>query len=186
LSSGSPFLKFKKMECLFFMKKQFVFVCLVVMGIFSATNVASAKDNGQDGRNVFEFNQLTTVVPPFTGTANPIRGIAGGGAPWQIVSAHAELTNGGKIEVRVHGLTLVSTGANPVATFAIILSCQSTDAVGAPSVVNLVAGTTPATSAGDANFEGTVTAPSPCIAPIVFVAVPAAANPARWLAISGF
>lgn len=168
------------------MKKQIVFVCLIVLGLFTATNVASAKDNGQDGRNVFEFNQLTTVVPPFTGTANPIRGIAGGGAPWQIISAHAELKAGGEIEVRVHGLTLVSTGANPVPTFAIILSCQSKDAVGAPSVVNLVAGTTPATSSGDANFEGTVAAPSPCIAPIVFVAVPASANSARWLAISGF
>jgi len=169
------------------MKKHFsVFVCLVMLGISSLTNVAMAKDNGQDGKSLFEFNQLTTVVSPFTGTANPIRGIAGGGAPWQIASAHAELKTNGEIEVRVHGLTLVSSGSNPVATFAIILSCQSKDAAGAPSVVNLVAGTTPATSTGDATFEGTVALPSPCIAPILLVAVPAGANSARWLAVSGF
>jgi len=170
------------------MKKRFaLFVCFAVLGAVSANNVASAKDKGHDdGRNLFEFNQLTPVVPPFTGAANPIRGIGGGGAPWQIASGRAELKTNGEIEVRVRGLVLVSTGANPIATFAVILSCQSKDSVGAPTVVNLVAGTTPATTTGDAEFEGTVTPPSPCIAPIVFVAIPAAANPARWLAVSGF
>jgi len=158
-----------------------LFVCLAFLG------VASARDGGdKEARNLFEFNRLTAVVPPFTGAANPIRGIGGGGAPWQIASGKAELNANGEIEVRVRGLVLVSTGANPIANFAVILSCQSKDAVGAPTIVNLVAGTTPATTTGDANFEGRVTPPSPCIAPIVFVAIPAAANPARWLAVSGF
>lgn len=166
------------------MKKMFVFIaCLAFLGVASATDNGN---RGQDGRTIFEFDRLTTVVSPFTGTANPIRGIAGGGTPWQIASAHAELKSNGEIEVNVRGLTLVSSGANPVANFAVILSCQSRDAAGAPTVVNLVAGTTPATTTGDAHFEGTVTPPSPCIAPIVFVAAPAAANAARWLAISGF
>ena len=167
------------------MKKLFaMFVCLVFLG------AASATDNGNKNRpevpSIFEFNRLTAVVPPFTGAANPIRGIGGGGAPWKITSGQAELNANGELEVSVRGLVLVGSGANPVANFAIILSCQSKDAAGAPTVVNLVAGTTPATTTGDANFEGTVTPPSPCIAPIVFVAIPAAANPARWLAISGF
>src|ERR1700686_4853183 len=165
------------------MKKLFaMFVCLTFLG------VASAKDgidkDREEARNVFEFNQLTSVVPPFTGAANPIRGIGGGGAPWQIISGKAELKTSEEIEARVHGLVLVSTGANPIANFAVILSCQSKDAAGAPSVVNLVAGTTPATTTGDAHFEGTVTPPSSCIAPIVFVAIPATTTaPARWLAI---
>jgi hypothetical protein len=158
-----------------------LFVCLAFLG------VASASDDGEkEARSLFEFNRLTAVAPPFTGAANPIRGIGGGGAPWQIASGRAELNPNGEIEVRVHGLVLVSTGANPIANFAVILSCQSKDAVGAPTVVNLVAGVTPATTTGDAHFEGTVTPPSPCIAPIVFVAIPSAANPARWLAASGF
>jgi len=167
------------------MKKQFAFfVCLVFLSVASATNNGnSARD---DGGNVFEFNQLTPVVRPFTGPTNAIRGIGGAGAPWQIASGGAELNANGRIEVRVRGLVLVATGANPIPNFAVILSCQSIDAVGAPTVVNLVAGTTPATTTGDARFEGTVTPPSPCIAPIVFVAIPAGANPARWLAVSGF
>jgi hypothetical protein len=49
-------------------------VCLAFLG------VASAKDGGEkEARNLFEFNRLTAVVPPFTGAANPIRGIGGGG-----------------------------------------------------------------------------------------------------------
>jgi len=167
------------------MKKLFaLLVCMTFLG------AASARDSGNKDRqevpDVFEFNQLAPVVPPFTGAANPIRGIGGGGAPWKITSGNAELKANGELEVRVRGLVLVSTSANPIANFAVILSCQSKDAAGAPTVVNLVAGTTPATATGDANFEGTVTPPSPCIAPIVFVAIPAAANPARWLAVSGF
>jgi hypothetical protein len=167
------------------MKKLFaLFVCLVFLGVASAKD-GSDKDR-EEARNVFEFNQLTAVVPPFTGAANPIRGIGGAGAPWKITSGKAELNASGEIEVHVRGLVLVSNGTNPIANFAVILSCQSKDAAGAPTVVNLVAGTTPATTTGDAHFEGTVTPPSPCIAPIVFVAIPAAANPARWLAVSGF
>ena len=161
-----------------------LFVCLTLLGVASATSGTSVRD---DGGNVFEFNQLTSVMPPFTGPTNPIRGIGGGGAPWRIDSGRAELNANGGIEVRVRGLVLVGTGANPIPNFAVILSCQSKDAVGAPAVVNLVAGITPATTAGDARFEGTVTPPSPCIAPIVFVAIPATTTaPARWLAVSGF
>jgi hypothetical protein len=159
----------------------------VLLACFLLVTAASAKRGADDALNLFEFNRLTAVVPPFTGAANPIRGIGGGGAPWKITAGNAEMKSTGKIEVNVSGLVLVSNGTNPIANFAIILSCQSKDAAGAPSVVNLVAGTTPATTTGDAVFEGTVTPPSPCIAPIVFVAIPATATaPARWLAVSGF
>jgi hypothetical protein len=159
----------------------------VLLVCFLLVTAASAKKGADDALNLFEFNRLAAVVPPFTGAANPIRGIGGAGAPWKIAAGNAEMKTTGKIEVNVSGLVLVSNGTNPIANFAIILSCQSKDAAGAPTVVNLVAGTTPATTTGDAVFEGTVTPPSPCIAPIVFVAIPATATaPARWLAVSGF
>jgi hypothetical protein len=165
------------------MKKMFVFfMSLALLGVASA---ADKGNKNEEALALFEFNQLTTVVAPFTGTASPIRGIAGGGTPWQIASGKAELSATGELEVHVHGLVLVSSGVNPVANFSFILSCQSVDAAGAPVFVNLVPGTAPATTTGDANFEGAVRLPSPCIAPIVFVAAPSA-NGARWLAISGF
>jgi hypothetical protein len=150
--------------------------------------VASASDRNERDFNLFEFNRMTPVVPPFTGNTNPIRNLGGGGAPWKITSGRAEMNSTGNLEVHVLGLVLVGTGANPIANFAAILSCQSIDPVTkTPTVVNLVAGIAPATTTGDAEIEGHVTLPSPCIAPIVFVAIPATATaPARWLAVSGF
>lgn len=158
-----------------------VVVCLMFLAVASASD----RNGGED---LFEFNRLTPVVPPFTGNTNPIRNLGGGGAPWQIMSGRAELDGSGRLEVRVRGLVLVATGSNPIANMAAILSCQSIDPVTkAPSIVNLVAATAPVTAAGDGEFEGHVTLPSPCIAPIVFVAIPATATaPARWLAASGF
>ena len=159
----------------------------VLVACFLMVSLASAKKGADDGLNLFEFNHMTAVVPPFTGAANPIRGIGGAGAPWQIASGNIEMKSTGKIELSVRGLVLVANGTNPIPTFAVIVSCQSKDAAGAPTVVNLVAGTTSATATGDADFEGSVTPPSPCIAPIVFVAIPATATaPARWLAVTGF
>lgn len=148
---------------------------------------AFAQGGDDDARNLFSFHALAAVVPPFTGPANPVRGLGGGGAPWKIASGHAELNASGELEVHVRGLVLVRTGANPVANFAAILSCRSFDAAKSPTIVNLVAATAPATATGDSDIEGTVKLPSPCFDPIVFVAIPATATaPARWLAASGF
>jgi hypothetical protein len=159
-----------------------VIVCLLLIA------AAFASDRNEREFNLFEFHRFAAVVPPFTGNTNPIRNLGGGGAPWQITSGRAELDSTGKLEVHVTGLVLVVTGANPIPNLAAILSCQSIDPVTkAPTVVNLVAGTAPATATGDAEIEGRVTLPSPCFAPIVFVAIPATATaPARWLAASGF
>jgi len=155
---------------------------------FAFLAVASASDGHDRDFNLFEFHRLAAVVPPFTGNTNPIRNIGGAGAPWKIAEGRAELDSNGKLEVRVRGLVLVATGGNQIPNFAAILSCQSIDPVSkAPTIVNLVAATAPATTTGDAEIEGRVTLPSPCFAPIVFVAIPATATaPARWLAISGF
>jgi hypothetical protein len=159
-----------------------VLVCLIFLA------VASASDRNDREFNLFEFNRLTPVVAPFTGNTNPIRNLGGGGVPWKITSGKAELDSAGKLEVHVTGLVLAGTGVNPIANFAAILSCQSVDPITkAATIVNLVAGIAPATTTGDSEIEGRVTLPSPCIAPIVFVAIPATATaPARWLAASGF
>ena len=160
-------------------------VCFAFLAVASASD---GNDRNDRDFNLFEFHRLAAVVPPFTGNTNPIRNIGGAGAPWKIAEGRAELDSNGKLEVRVRGLVLVATGANPIPNFAAILSCQSIDPVSkAPTVVNLVAATAPANTNGDAEIEGRVTLPSPCFAPIVFVAIPATATaPARWLAISGF
>jgi hypothetical protein len=162
-------------------------IVLLVVASFLGTIANAAGRDNDDAATLFNFHHMTTVTAPFTGTANPIRNLAGGGTPWQIASAKAELKSNGAFEVTVRGLTLVSTGANPVPNFAVVLSCQSKDAAGAPTVVNQVVGIVPATTTGNADFAGNVTLTSPCLAPIVFVGTaPTATASVRWLAISGF
>jgi hypothetical protein len=158
-------------------------ILVLVLGLSLAGSVSSL---GGEEHSVSRAG-LTPVISPFTGPANPVRGLGGGGLPWKIASGRVELKANGRLEVEVRGLVLVNTGTNPIANFAAIVSCRSVDPAGAPTIVNQVAGMSPATSAGDAEIEGTVQLPSPCIAPIVFVAIPATATaPARWLAASGF
>lgn len=100
------------------------------------------------------------------------------------------LTEGGWLEVKVSNLvfdpadpTVIERGiggTNTVAAFEAIVSCL--DASGA--TVNVSTPTFPATlglGGGDARFEGQVALPTPCIAPIVFVASPGGA----WFATIG-
>ena len=134
---------------------------------------------------ILEFDTMTPVVAPFTGAANPIRGINGGGVPWQIARGRGELRANGRLEVEVRGLVIVATGVNPVANFRATVSCLTVDRSTTPltvATVNVTTAPSPATAQGDANIEANVSLPTPCVAPIVFVAN---GNTGAWFAASG-
>jgi hypothetical protein len=131
--------------------------------------------------DVLDFRTMVGVAAPYTGTTNPIRGVSGGGAPWAIADAKGELRGDGHLRISVRGLVLVSTGANPLTAFRGLVSCQSVDGAGAPSIVNLSTGDFPATSDGFAEIDEVLALPQPCIAPIVFVTT----STQRWLAATG-
>lgn len=137
-----------------------------------------------DESTVLEFASMAPVMGPFVGTANPIRGVSGGGLPWRISTGQGELRSDGELEVHVRGLVLAAgplAGTNPISSFRAIVSCQSIDGTGNPSVVNISTDNFPATSTGDSDIEATIEVPSPCFAPIVFVTSPTG----RWFAITG-
>jgi hypothetical protein len=90
------------------------------------------------------------------------------------------LSADGHLVVKVEGLVLATTGTNPVTTFRGLVSCQ-TIVAGAAAVVNVPTDAFPASTAGDAKIEATVTLPSPCFAPIVFVTSPGGS----WFAVTG-
>jgi len=132
---------------------------------------------------ILEFNTMTPVTGPFVGTANPIRGVSGGGLPWTISKGQGEIRSG-DLEVHVRGLVLAAgplAGTNPVHNFRALVSCQSIDSNGQASVVNISTDNFPATSAGDSDIQATVEIPTPCFAPIVFVTSPTGS----WFAITG-
>ena len=135
--------------------------------------VASAKDAALP--NILEFQNMAGVQGPFRGATNAIRGIPGAGAAWRV----------GKLEISVRGLVLNQgplAGTNPIPNFQAVVSCQSIDGLGNPSIVNLTTNPFPATAAGDADVEADVQLPSPCIAPIVFLTL---SPNIRWIAVTG-
>ena len=141
-----------------------------------------------DGRKVLEARVLAPVTEPYTGAANPIRGVPGGGLPWQIAEGRVDLRSDGRLDVEVEGLVLAERapvppalqGTNPIPQFKAIVSCQTT-VNGLAAVSNV--STTPfdASPAGDAETETSVDLPTPCFAPIVFVASAGGA----WFAVTG-
>lgn len=149
---------------------------------------ATASATSPSGRTILEFEVMAPVTEPFTGTANPIDGIPGGGLPWEIDRAIGELDSNGRLEVTVEGLVLARRapvpaerqGTNPVPSFKAIVSCQTaTD--GVASIANISTETRPATPTGNAHIEETVDLPSPCLAPTIFVTSPDGA----WFAVTG-
>ena len=106
----------------------------------------AARGEGSSGKDVLEFDVMSPVVAPFTGTAHPIRGVNGGGVPWQIDRGRGELRSDGQLRIRVEGLVLVSTGQNPVPMFRGVVNCLTT---GSPDVgVNLATAPVPASGDG--------------------------------------
>lgn len=162
-------------------------VAAAMSAVMAATG-ANGSPQASTGPKVLEFGTMAAVTGPFVGAANPIRGIAGGGLPWQIVAAKGELSTAGELEVQISGLVLFEgapvpvdrQGTNPIPAFRVIVSCLST-ADGAATTVNVATDPVPATSTGDAKIEADISLPSPCIAPIVFVG-PSATT---WFAATG-
>jgi hypothetical protein len=138
---------------------------------------------------VLEFDMMAAVVGPYVGGAHPIRGVPGGGLPWAIDDGEGELRSDGTLEVEVEGLVLANVdpvpealrGTNPIPNFRAVVSCETIDATGAAETENVRTEPFPATTDGDSTIEATVTLPSPCFAPIVFVTHP----DGPWFAVTG-
>ena len=163
----------------------------------SATQASRERGGGDDRdhdrpRKVLEVERMTGVARPYTGTANPVRGLSGGGLPWVIREGEAKLWSDGRLAVKVEGVQFDPNdaaviarglgGQNTVASFRAVLSCQ-TIVDGAAAVVNVSTAAYPATTgpgAGDAEFSEVLAVPSPCYGPMVFITSPTGS----WFAAS--
>lgn len=174
------------------MKRLFV-VTLSAVLLVSAFFAGSVSPAAAKETKISEFDTMIGVPRPYTGATNAIRGVPGGGLPWVVSFAEGELKANGKIEVTVEGLVLDPNdavvnsvpgraGTNPSPNFKVIVSCLSKDAAGNPTTVNVSTGLFPADAAGNAQIEDTVSLPTPCIAPIIFVTNPGGS----WFAATGF
>jgi hypothetical protein len=165
-------------------------VALVFVGAVVVQSSA-AHSRGHDhggGKNVLRFDSMAPVVEPFTGTAHPVRGLAGGGLPWQISRASGRLRSDGRLKLKVRGLVLARRapvpaavqGTNPIPQFKAIVNCLT--AAEPADGVSVASDPVPASPQGNARFKTKLALPHPCIAPIVFVTSPTDA----WFAATGF
>ncbi len=161
---------------------------LVVLGALAlaatvALTVPALSSGGADGRKVVSAAVLAPVTGPYVGTANPIRGVVGGGLPWRIASGNVDLRADGRLHVEVEGLVFAAgpnEGTNTIPSFKAIVSCQTIDG-GAAAVSNVSTTLFPASLAGDAEIDAKISLPSPCFAPIVFVT----SSTGAWFAATG-
>jgi hypothetical protein len=163
------------------MRKKWILVVVLALALLLIAQASSAGSGGNS--TVLRFKTMVGVVAPYLGATNAIRGIPGAGSQWSITRVDGTLKENGNLEVKVEGLIITSTGTNPVPTFRAVVSCLSI-ADGAAVTVNLVTAPFPATTTGNAEFEGNVNLPSPCIAPIVFVAN-GTGDPPAWFSVTG-
>lgn len=152
-------------------------------------------DHGHRGPDasakVLNFQMMTPVTGPYVGTANPIRGVAGGGLPWMLKEGTGSLRHDGRLFVRVRGLVLAKMapvpaalqGTNPFTAFRALVSCQSIGAGNTATVTNISTKDFKADASGDSTIRTRVMLPSPCFAPTVFVTGPTGTD--AWFAVTG-
>jgi hypothetical protein len=163
-------------------------VLLFSLAVMAALAVPALGLGGGDGRKMVDAKVLAPVTEPYTGAANSIRGVPGGGLPWELASGSVDLRASGQLEVEVEGLVLARRspvplalqGTNPFAQFKAIVSCLTTDA-GTATTTNISTNPFAVAPTGDGQLDTSVALPSPCFAPIVFVTSPTGA----WFAITG-
>jgi hypothetical protein len=164
------------------MRKKWILAAVLALGLGLVAQ-ASLAGSGPNS-TVLRFKTMVGTVATYTGPTNAIRGVPGAGSPWSIDKANATLKANGDLDVEVNGLVITATGTNPVPAFRAVVSCLSI-ADGAAVTVNRVTAPFPATTTGDAQFEGDVNLPSPCIAPIVFVTNGIGDPPGGWFSVTG-
>lgn len=163
-------------------------VALTALTVAVALAAPALGLGGGDGRKVLDAKVLGPVSEPYTGSTNAIRSVSGGGLPWEIGDASADLRADGRLHVDVEGLVLARRapvpanlqGTNPIPQFKAIVSCLTTTN-GSATTANVSTPLVGASQSGDAEIDASVDLPSPCFAPIVFVTTPGGA----WLAVSG-
>ncbi len=161
-----------------------------IVSVAAAQAVAASPDH-RDPATVMKFDTMTPVTGTYVGSANPIRGIAGGGLPWILTSGRGSLRTDGRLTVRVRGLVLANQapvpaalrGTNPFPDFRAVVSCQSIGAGNTAAVTNVSTRDFPANPAGDSRIQTRISLPKPCFAPIVFVTGPTGTD--VWFAVTG-
>ena len=147
------------------------------LAALSLVGAGSAAGLAHESGSLTAFDSMTPVFGTAVNTLND-RGIKGGGKPWVIAEGQGVVGRDGSVEVQVEGLVIPVppfNGINPAPTFGVTVSCLTPRGVVNVSTAQFLASPT-----GNAEIEGMVDLPHPCLKPIVFVIGPNGA----WFAMS--
>jgi hypothetical protein len=131
---------------------------------------AAVMDAGSGGGRTVLHAELAGSLP----TDPALFGVTAGGAPWVVDQGDVRLRSG-RLDVRVTGLIIPTTGVNPVTDLAASVVCNG--------VVVATTAAVPFSSAGDARIDAAVTLPERCLAPVVLLNP--RGNPAVYIAATG-
>src|SRR5579875_1403211 len=116
------------------MKTKFAFVTgALTLSVMMIAGFAGAQSSGSGAIPILQFTTMVPVSGPYVGTANPIRGISGGGLPWKVSVASGELLENGTLKVRTQGLVFASgpnEGQNTIPFMRAEVSCRSISSSG--------------------------------------------------------
>jgi hypothetical protein len=95
-----------------------------------------------------------------------LAGVTGAGHAWSIESGKAMIFANDRVKVIVEGLVLTPEGTQPAPMGAVVVSCNG--GVGDGNIVRSAVNVPLSQPDGDAEFDGTLPLPSPCLDPVVF------------------
>jgi hypothetical protein len=165
---------------------------LSMAALVIVTTTAGSLVGARGPAPMLQTERIAPVTAPYTGAANAIRGVSGGGLPWVITRGEITVSTAGNVHARVRGLVIdpavpnpAVAGINPIGRFKVTISCLSIDVNGAAITVNVSTRAMPATPTGDAEIEDLVAMPSRCLAPIAFITNGLATGNGAWFATTG-
>lgn len=156
----------------------------------SATRVVSVSPTAvTTASKIVSFETMYGVDEAFV-KHTQIRGVRGDDLPWDVGSAVGSLTVGGHLTISVRGIVFANDpevpanlrGTNDETQFRALVSCLKSDHKGNVVTINTTTQGFAATPTGDSDIDATVSLPSDCIAPIIFIL---SGSEDRWFAVMG-
>lgn len=166
--------------------------------MIAAPNVRPASGSPAAGgvETVLSFTTMAGVDDAFLNNT-VVRGVKGDELPWEVGTVDGSLSTDGHLHLAVTGIVFSDDpivppelrGINDEDQFRAVVSCLTNRGVngkgrghGLVMTDNIFTEGFPATRTGDSTIDTTVTLPSPCVAPIVFVV---AGSEDKWFAVTG-
>ena len=138
-----------------------VAVATATVAVLAVSSPPAFADGGHHGDSVIRTDLMGSTPLTMPNPSPVIAGIKPGGVPWTNGESTARVRESGRVDVRIRGLIVTTTGVNPVLSVVATLVCG--DVVG-PSTAPFALST-----AGDGRTRDHIMVPMDCMNPVVLI-----------------